>query len=205
MSYDPTIGRWTVEDPIDFAGGDANLYRYVGNVPTNYVDPTGLEAGVLRPGNPGAPTIGEILGDSTIREQLAWFRRRHGANPQHREEGGWVLYNTCNRKFTLTVDGVEQNNENSTKRKHLPSLITPNYPTRTPKDPSDGPPPGFPVVGPPEPAGGCWVVVAAWHTHPARRKNPSDPVDYGPIRIHGIHVIVQWGINPGDMTSASPP
>ena len=27
--YDPTIGRWTAKDPIDFAGGDTNLYGYV--------------------------------------------------------------------------------------------------------------------------------------------------------------------------------
>ena len=41
--YDPTIGRWFSEDPIGFEGGDANLYRYVGNMPTMYVDPSGLE------------------------------------------------------------------------------------------------------------------------------------------------------------------
>ncbi|HBJ39162.1 MAG TPA: hypothetical protein DDZ51_31330, partial [Planctomycetaceae bacterium] len=28
--YDPTIGRWISQDPIGFAAGDANLYRYVG-------------------------------------------------------------------------------------------------------------------------------------------------------------------------------
>lgn len=42
MSYDPTIGRWTTEDPIAFEGGDADLYRYVGNNPTNFTDPSGL-------------------------------------------------------------------------------------------------------------------------------------------------------------------
>ena len=29
--YDPIAGRWLSEDPIGFAGGDTNLYRYVGN------------------------------------------------------------------------------------------------------------------------------------------------------------------------------
>jgi hypothetical protein len=42
MSYDETVGRWTAEDPIAFEGGDANLYRFVGNSPTNGTDPTGL-------------------------------------------------------------------------------------------------------------------------------------------------------------------
>ena len=39
--YDPTTGRWTTEDPIGFAGGDTNLYRYAGNNPTNRADPSG--------------------------------------------------------------------------------------------------------------------------------------------------------------------
>jgi RHS repeat-associated protein len=40
--YDPAIGRWLSEDPIGFEAGDANLYRYVGNGPTNGADPAGL-------------------------------------------------------------------------------------------------------------------------------------------------------------------
>jgi RHS repeat-associated protein len=40
--YDAAIGRWTQDDPIGFGGRDANLYRYVGNSPTNGSDPSGL-------------------------------------------------------------------------------------------------------------------------------------------------------------------
>ena len=40
--YDPTVGRWTTEDPIGLAAGDTNFERYVGNHPTNATDPTGL-------------------------------------------------------------------------------------------------------------------------------------------------------------------
>lgn len=39
--YDPKIGRWTTKDPIGFAGGDTNLYAYVGGNPMSYNDPTG--------------------------------------------------------------------------------------------------------------------------------------------------------------------
>lgn len=40
--YDPWTGRWLTKDPIDFGGGDTNLYAYVGGDPVNLVDPTGL-------------------------------------------------------------------------------------------------------------------------------------------------------------------
>ena len=42
--YDPSIGRWTAKDPIDFDGGDTNLYGYVANDPVDWVDPEGLDA-----------------------------------------------------------------------------------------------------------------------------------------------------------------
>jgi len=40
--YDPAVGRFVSEDPSGFDGGDANLYRYAGNSPVIYVDPSGL-------------------------------------------------------------------------------------------------------------------------------------------------------------------
>ena len=40
--YNPQVGRFVNEDPIGFAGGDVNLYGYVGNSPTNFTDPSGL-------------------------------------------------------------------------------------------------------------------------------------------------------------------
>ena len=39
--YDPHTGGWESEDPKGFGAGDANLARYVGNMPTNAVDPSG--------------------------------------------------------------------------------------------------------------------------------------------------------------------
>ncbi len=42
--YDPQSGRFFSQDPIGFAAGDMNLYRYVGNSSPNFVDPSGLRA-----------------------------------------------------------------------------------------------------------------------------------------------------------------
>ncbi|MBX9627173.1 MAG: RHS repeat-associated core domain-containing protein, partial [Gemmataceae bacterium] len=56
--YDPNVGRWLQPDPIGFAGGDPNLYRYVGNSPTNFVDPSGLSGEPPLAGGGGNDTGG---------------------------------------------------------------------------------------------------------------------------------------------------
>lgn len=40
--YEALTGRWTSQDPIQYAGGDANLYGYVLNDPVNGIDRSGL-------------------------------------------------------------------------------------------------------------------------------------------------------------------
>jgi RHS repeat-associated protein len=40
--YDGETGRFVSMDPIGLNGGDENLYRYVGNSPTNAIDPEGM-------------------------------------------------------------------------------------------------------------------------------------------------------------------
>jgi RHS repeat-associated protein len=39
--YSPNLQRFISEDPIGFLGGDANLYAYAANSPTNFIDPSG--------------------------------------------------------------------------------------------------------------------------------------------------------------------
>ena len=57
--YDPNVGRFISEDPLGLAGGDVNLYAYVGNNPINRIDPSGLEIWVaVRPAHPPLGWIG---------------------------------------------------------------------------------------------------------------------------------------------------
>jgi len=48
--YDPQAGRFTSEDPIQFAGG-ANFYAYVDNNPNLFIDPSGYCPAGFRPLN----------------------------------------------------------------------------------------------------------------------------------------------------------
>ena len=41
--YHPGLQRFISEDPVGFAGGDVNLFGYVGNAPLDYRDPFGLD------------------------------------------------------------------------------------------------------------------------------------------------------------------
>ncbi len=47
--YHPALQRFVSEDPIEFTGGDVNLYGYVGNDPVNAADSVGLYSGFYSP------------------------------------------------------------------------------------------------------------------------------------------------------------
>jgi RHS repeat-associated protein len=63
--YDAAAGRWTAKDPKGLAGGDTNLYAYVGNDPVNHLDPRGADSDpgdILYPLVPTpAPDPGDVL------------------------------------------------------------------------------------------------------------------------------------------------
>jgi RHS repeat-associated protein len=39
--YNPLLSRFISSDPLGLGGGQANFFAYVGNSPTNFIDPTG--------------------------------------------------------------------------------------------------------------------------------------------------------------------
>lgn len=62
--YSPALARFLAEDPIEFEGGDINLYAYVSNSPLVYTDPSGLE--VLTARQYEAPVLGGRKSDSEV-------------------------------------------------------------------------------------------------------------------------------------------
>ncbi len=79
--YDPKSGRFISQDPMSFAAGDANLYRYVGNHGTYATDSSGLFADPLAFPNlsvngkvfefPMAPTGSRTDGDMKAADRIA--------------------------------------------------------------------------------------------------------------------------------------
>ena len=58
--YDPTLGRWTQQDPLGgslFDPSTGNRYAYTNDDPTNLTDPTGADS-VLTPCFIGGVTVG---------------------------------------------------------------------------------------------------------------------------------------------------
>jgi RHS repeat-associated protein len=60
--YNNGTGRFTTIDPVGLQGGDTNLYRYVGNNPVSFVDPSGLIADLPRILNQARSNLSTGLG-----------------------------------------------------------------------------------------------------------------------------------------------
>jgi len=63
------------KDPIEFESGDFNHYRYVGNDPVNYVDPSGLE---------GTPWMNTAKGELGQKEVVGKFKSNPNIMAYHK-------------------------------------------------------------------------------------------------------------------------
>ncbi|REJ69433.1 MAG: RHS repeat-associated core domain-containing protein [Planctomycetota bacterium] len=90
---DPSLGRFVQRDPIGYAAGDSNLYRYVSNSPLNAVDPWGLaERKILEYGDFEQVDSLELDGDHALAEV---------------NHGGWVIDFSTG---TIAFDSSEEQN-----------------------------------------------------------------------------------------------
>ena len=88
--YDPAVGRWLSEDPIGFAGGDGNLYRYVGNGVLTGLDSTGQKER-----EPSEAYLDAIESASTMKDFVDAIRdnKRIGSLSTLAEAGSQLLQN----------------------------------------------------------------------------------------------------------------
>ena len=119
--YDPGVGRWLSEDPIGFAGGDPNLYRYVANSPGAFVDPDGLDSMAIA----AASNQGTFEREDACREvplTCTEFASRFGLWLNANER--WVLSKGCVGVMSISImkqssGGAEQVRFNANQAKLL--------------------------------------------------------------------------------------
>ncbi len=89
--YSPTLGRWMEEDPIEYAAGDPDLYRYVRNNSLNATDPNGLYEW------------------STNLDTMSFARgfMDNPPLPPLASAGCWSIYGRCVITITVTVDPTD--------------------------------------------------------------------------------------------------
>jgi RHS repeat-associated protein len=63
--YDQSTGRFVSEDPVGFAAGETNFYRYAANDPNDYIDPTGNVI-VLSPGGGAGAGLNVFYYDAAL-------------------------------------------------------------------------------------------------------------------------------------------
>jgi RHS repeat-associated protein len=87
--YDPAAGRWISQDPIGFQAGDPDLYRYVGNRPADFADPSGLDW--LDDAANVAAGWGDALTGWTPGGGTAALRDKWGINGGIDTSSGWYI------------------------------------------------------------------------------------------------------------------
>lgn len=97
--YSPTLQRFISEDPIGFAGGDLNLFAYVGNDPISFVDPFGLDK---NGGGWGRRAVQFWFEVADIRSAQQFWS---GFSNEQIQKGNWVAATAgdlCNGLITLS-------------------------------------------------------------------------------------------------------
>ena len=86
--YDPLTGKWTAKDPIDFSGGDSNLYGYVLGDPVGFVDSDGLMSMRMPRGSVRTPFRRPFPGYDSSKPPFKGFEWRGKPNSKPGDKNG---------------------------------------------------------------------------------------------------------------------
>lgn len=87
--YQPELGRFLQPDPMEFAAGDFNLYRYCHNDPVNKSDPFGLvppAEGLMDLPRKTVQEIKEAMKENIRRTQAEQSPDGPGGKPRYQEQ-----------------------------------------------------------------------------------------------------------------------
>ncbi len=93
--YSATLGRFIEMDPIGFAAGDNNWYRFVANGPTNEIDPSGLAPD--KPKSDASPQAQELM--KILPSVLESLKNIARGTTDAVERGGYILHVTKTDKY----------------------------------------------------------------------------------------------------------
>lgn len=122
----PSIQRFIGEDPIGFDGGDVNLYGYVSNSPTNWIDSLGLTS--CPTDNPNVRDPFGAPGRAAGPHNGVDFRNRLGANVYATEDGVVSGVNTSPRGGNQIT--INNDNGSVSGNAHTSSIVWPGQSVR---------------------------------------------------------------------------
>ncbi len=154
-AYNPKLGRFMTEDPLGFAAGDTNLFRYCGGDPVNHTDPSGLTtswfkkfseaiASFLGSNTPGTATTERItITGSAVPDAVAGLTSQGGA------AAGWTTLTGTNGGLSALSQGggAGQGFSITTGVRPMPFLGNPTIGQPLPPSPSSSQP-GMPPSRP---------------------------------------------------------
>jgi RHS repeat-associated protein len=125
--YSPSLQRFISEDPIEFSGGDANLYSYVLNSPVLYTDPNGLDG--------GAPGSSPYLPNPDRKPpgwNPSWPTGEDNRGPYSQDPGSGRKYYP-HPEDNEHWDHYDYDNENGNPKRYPPDSVKPRPGQKKPK------------------------------------------------------------------------
>ncbi|MGZ3717168.1 MAG: RHS repeat-associated core domain-containing protein [Bdellovibrionota bacterium] len=101
-NYNPLTGTWLSQDPIGYASGDANYYRYAMGNPLRFTDPSGLA-------NAGPGGFGQVGGDEGVQLLVDYYHGQAASGaPVNQNQAEWAHAIAVNDRNTAGPQNMNE-------------------------------------------------------------------------------------------------